>query len=72
MVPIWWIARKPEWEWMATGTPDHTSGFRERDLAVLLGIRTQSSRRLLLSHLHQFSDKNITGDDTPITKRAPG
>lgn len=32
---------------MATGTPDHTSGFRERDLAVLLGIRTQSSRRLL-------------------------
>src|SRR5262245_33394576 len=48
MVPIWWIARRPEWEgWMATGTPDHTSGFRERDLAVLLGVRTQSSRRLL-------------------------
>jgi len=36
MVPIFWIARKREWKgWMAPGIPDHPSGFRETDLAML-------------------------------------
>jgi hypothetical protein len=49
MVPILWIARKPDWKrWMATGIPDHPSGFREPDLAVLLGI---ALKRMTIEHL---------------------
>jgi hypothetical protein len=50
---------------MATGIPDHPRGFREPDLAGLLGIRTQSSRRLLLNR--DSPDESQTGINVRVS-----
>jgi len=48
MVAIFWIAGSPDWG-PAPGIPGVPNSVRGTDLAVFLGIRTQSSRRLLLN-----------------------